>query len=68
MMVSYLYPIYNLIIPHDGIMELFLSPGIFIILIGRHNRLQHASKYSKDTIRSIIVKERELFEGSGFGE
>ena len=34
--------------------------------IGSHYRLQHASK--EDTIRSIIGKERELFEGPGFGE
>ena len=34
--------------------------------IRSHYRLQHASK--EDTIRSIIVKERELFEGPGFGE
>ena len=34
--------------------------------IRSHYRLQHASR--EDTIRSIIVKERELFEGPGFGE
>ena len=33
---------------------------------GSHYRLQHASR--EDAIRSIIVKERELYEGPGFGK
>lgn len=31
-----------------------------------HYRLQYASR--EDALRSLIVKERELFEGLGFGE
>ena len=33
---------------------------------GSHYRLQQTSQ--EDAIRSIIVKERELFEGQGFGK